>query len=52
MKMLNVQVPRDRKKLEKQIKALECLLSQDTDEVSKNIHRQALESCKQALNNC
>ena len=44
--MLNVQVPRDRKKLEKQIKALECLLSQDT----KNIHRQALESCKRSLN--
>lgn len=48
--MLSVHIPKDRKKLERQAKALECLLNQDTDEESRNIHRQALDACKQALN--
>lgn len=47
--MLNVQIPKDRKRLERSITVLEWQLSQDSSEKDKIIHMQALEALKRAL---
>ncbi|MEC1866729.1 hypothetical protein [Bacillus paralicheniformis] len=47
--MLLFHVPNDIKKLREQKKALEWLLTQDTNEKDKQIHKQALEAINKAL---
>lgn len=42
--MLEVVIPTDKKTLERQIKALEYALKQDTNSKDKLIHQEALES--------
>ncbi|MFK8793687.1 hypothetical protein [Planococcus plakortidis] len=46
---MKVCIPKDAEKLRKQIEALKYLLSIDTNEKDKAIHRRALEECKQAM---
>lgn len=41
--MLNIVIPADRTTLERQIKALKYALKNDTREIDKQIHSQALE---------
>ena len=47
--MLSVQIPKDRKRLERSIAALEWQINQDLNEEDRNIHMQVLEAYKQAL---
>ncbi|MGJ7044622.1 hypothetical protein [Thermoanaerobacterium thermosulfurigenes] len=47
--MLKVVIPENREKIQRQIQALEWQLTQDTDEKSREIHQQALETLKNAL---
>lgn len=47
--MLSVQIPKDHKRLEQSIAALEWQLKQDLNEEDRNIHMQVLEAYKQAL---
>lgn len=42
-------VPEDRNKLEQQIKALEYLLTQDTNAKDKEIHQEALHELRKKL---
>ena len=44
--MITIDIPADKKKLEKQIKALEYQLKRDTDIKDIEIHRVALEKLK------
>ena len=47
--MLNVEIPQNKDKLEKQIEALKYLLKHDTREADKIIHQQALNDSEKAL---
>lgn len=47
--MLNVVIPTDKTTLERQIKALKYALKQDTREIDKQIHSDALERLEEAL---
>lgn len=47
--MLKFEVPKDKEKIEKQIKALEYQISIDTVEKDKEIHMMALNELKEAL---
>ena len=47
--MLEIVIPTDKKTLERQIKALKYVLKNDTREVDKQIHLEALERLEKAL---
>ena len=47
--MLILEIPSDKDKIKKQIKALEYQLTIDTDIKDKEIHQQALNDLKRAL---
>lgn len=47
--MLKVEVPQDKAELQKQIKALECVMKNDTTEKEKEIHSRVLKGLKEAL---
>ena len=47
--MLEVVIPKDRITLERQIKALKYALDNDTRDVDKQIHSEALERLEKAL---
>lgn len=47
--MLKVEIPNDKNKIIKQIKALEYQLTQDINEKDRKIHQQALEDLRKAL---
>lgn len=49
MKILKVEIPKDKNKLLKQIQALEWQIKQDTDPKDKVIHQEALKDLKTAL---
>ena len=46
---LKVCIPKDKDRIEKQIKALKWQLTQDTNDKDKEIHTMALKSLEQAL---
>lgn len=46
---MKVEIPKDERKLKRQIEALEWLLAHDQDELSKEIHGKALEDSRKAL---
>jgi hypothetical protein len=47
--MLEIVVPKDRTRLEKQIKALKYVLTIDKREIDREIHTQALKDLEKAL---
>ena len=46
----SVEISNDKELIKKQIQALECVLTIDTRDIDKEIHTQALNSLKNALN--
>lgn len=49
MGKINIEIPKDIKKLHQQIQALEYLIKHDTNEKDKTIHQGALEGLRAAL---
>jgi hypothetical protein len=47
--MLKVEIPKNKEKLIKQIEALKYQLTQDTREMDRKIHKEALEDSEKAL---
>lgn len=48
--MIEIEIPKDRDKVKKQIQALEWQIEQDTNEKDKEIHTKTLKALKLALN--
>lgn len=49
MGKIKIEIPKDKKKLQEQIQALEYLVKHDTNEKDKEIHQEALNNLKIAL---
>lgn len=48
--MLNVVIPKDRKRIKRQIEALKWQVERDTNDKDRQIHLQAIKDLEKALN--